>query len=85
MSSSRIQQFEDWLVKRGRRLTNVKRQIAALAFAAPCPVDPKIIVDAVVKAVRPQQVSRSTTYRTLFELQQAGLIRVNHDFTGSNS
>ena len=82
MTDPRIQQYESWLSSRGSQLSDARRQIATIVFAKPSLLELDATVDAVTQAMAPEQVSRSTICRTLFHLQEAGLIRVNHDFTG---
>ena len=84
MTDPRIHQYESWLINHGGglRMSDARRQIATIVFAMRGPLELNPTVDAVTHDMAPERVSRSTICRTLWHLQEAGLIRINHDFTG---
>ncbi len=82
MTDSRIHQYESWLINHGGRLSDARLQIATIVFAKRGPLELNPTVEAVIHGMAPERVSRSTICRTLWQLQEAGLIRINHDFTG---
>ena len=67
----------------GLQMSDARRQIATIVFAMRGPLELNPTVDAVTHDMAPERVSRSTICRTLCHLQEAGLIRINHDFRPS--
>ena len=67
---------------RVKRLRDARRLIALNSFAMSGPLDRETVVDAGTRSAVRQRISLATIYRTLFELTRAGIISVNHDFTG---
>src|SRR5688500_7236814 len=63
--------FEEFLQSRGKRITQPRRIIVEQVFSHHEHFD----ADELVAQMRPRRVSRPTVYRTLTELEAAGLLR----------
>lgn len=74
MSQSRIAQFEAFLSRTGKRLTPERKRVAEFLFSFSGPFDDERIIKVLAEEFPGNQVARSTVYRTLKQLQDAGLI-----------
>ena len=67
-----IEQFRAYLARKGMRLTEERSIVAKLALQYSPPIDVENLVDE-ARAL-PVSISRATVYRTVAQLDDAGLI-----------
>jgi Fe2+ or Zn2+ uptake regulation protein len=72
MSTSPVEQFRKFLSQRGQRLTRERAIVVDTVFQLAPPFDADLVLDAVRHKL--QCLSRSTVYRTLHQLHDAGLL-----------
>lgn len=72
---SPIEKFREYLVTRGQRLTTERKRIVEAVFEQHEHFDAEQLVERLTTASGPRRVSRSTVYRTLSALEEAGLLR----------
>jgi Fur family ferric uptake transcriptional regulator len=68
------QRFEEFLQSRGKRMTQQRRQIVEEVFSRHEHFNADELCDLLARSATPK-VSRPTVYRTLNELEEAGLLR----------
>jgi Fur family ferric uptake transcriptional regulator len=68
------ERFEEFLQSRGRRMTQQRRQIVEEVFSRHEHFNADELCDVMSRSTR-SKVSRPTVYRTLTELEEAGLLR----------
>lgn len=72
---SPIEKFREYLATRGMRLTPERMNFVEEVFADHEHFDPETIIERVARRKDGRSVSRSTVYRVLTLLEEAGLIR----------
>ena len=75
VSSSPQERFAEYLQSKGKRITQQRRALVDCVFARHDHFDAEQLIDIVTRQLPDQKVSRSTVYRTLNELVEAGLLR----------
>jgi Fe2+ or Zn2+ uptake regulation protein len=74
-----LDDFRDYLVSRGKRLTREREILVDVIFALRPPFTAESVVEAVSRTRNKTRVSRATTYRTLQMLADAGQITIESD------
>ncbi|MAG93461.1 MAG: hypothetical protein CMJ48_06905 [Planctomycetaceae bacterium] len=74
MSSSPVERYRDFLREQGLRLTQERQLIVETVFELNPPFDGESVVQAVSYRWSAHRACRSTVYRTLFSLKEAGLL-----------
>lgn len=69
------QRFEEYLQSRGKRITRQRRQLVEQVFAQHEHFDADELLALLEQRLGKRKVSRSTVYRTLSWLEEAGLLR----------
>jgi Fur family transcriptional regulator, ferric uptake regulator len=72
---SPMEQFSEYLHGQGKRLTQQRRCILEMVYSHHDHFDAEELLDHLREAVRRNEVSRPTVYRTLSELVEAGILR----------
>ena len=75
MSVSPVEKFREFLATRGKRLSKEREIIVNEIFADHEHFDPDQLISRLTQRKDGQRVSRSTVYRTLQSLEEAGLLR----------
>ncbi len=75
VSVSPIEKFREFLATKGMRLTREREIIVNEVFSSHEHFEPDQLVARVTRRDDAQRVSRSTVYRTLSSLEEAGLLR----------
>jgi Fur family ferric uptake transcriptional regulator len=70
-----VERFEQYLKRRGKRVTRQRRVIVEQVFSHHDHFDADELMDHLQKLIAQRKVSRPTVYRTLGELVDAGLLR----------
>lgn len=71
---SPVEKFQEYLATKGKRLTHERATIVDEVFASHEHFDPDQLIERLATR-KNRRVSRSTIYRTLSSLEEAGLIR----------
>jgi Fur family ferric uptake transcriptional regulator len=69
------ERFSEFLHRRGKRITQQRRQIVETVFSHHDHFDADELIDHLQELIAQRQVSRPTVYRTLSELVEAGMLR----------
>jgi Fur family ferric uptake transcriptional regulator len=72
---SPLEKFREYLATQGQRLTPERRVIVEEVFSDHEHFDAEQLVTRLTQGKRARRVSRSTVYRTLASLEEAGLLR----------
>ena len=75
VSTSPRDKFREYLATRNKRLTREREIVLEQVFSSHEHFDPEQLVAALTARTDGHRVSRSTVYRTLKELERAGLLR----------
>lgn len=75
VSLTPAQRFEEYLQSRGKRITRQRRQLVEQVFAQHEHFDADELLALLEQRLGKRKVSRSTVYRTLSWLEEAGLLR----------
>ena len=70
-----VDRFSDFLISRGKRVTEQRRQIVLQVFSHHDHFDVDELLDHLKPLLAKRKVSRPTVYRTLAELVEAGMLR----------
>lgn len=75
VSVTPVEKFREFLATRGKRLTQERAIIVEEVFASHEHFDPDQLIERLTQRNSSRRVSRSTVYRTLAGLEEAGLLR----------
>ena len=75
VSLSPLERFEEYLQSRGKRVTQQRKSLVQQVFKRHEHFDADDLIDEVGQEEKGKRISRSTIYRTLQELVEAGLLR----------
>src|SRR5690606_15477061 len=75
VSATPMEKFQEFLVTRGKRMTRERNIIVEEVFASHEHFDAEQLVDRLSRRRDGRRVSRSTVFRTLGQLVEAGLLR----------
>lgn len=75
MSEFHRQKYAEYLALKGLRLTREREILVQAIFSSGIPFDAETLIERFAQGGGDPRVSRSTIYRALFQLEDAGLIR----------
>lgn len=75
VSLSPLERFEEYLQSRGKRVTQQRKSLVQQVFKRHEHFDADDLIDEVGQEEKGKRISRSTIYRTLQEMVEAGLLR----------